>query len=33
MLIQALMDEVNHSANGSEITLIKRPASPDDDDT
>ncbi|HJN13584.1 MAG TPA: response regulator [Pirellulaceae bacterium] len=33
MLIQAFMDEVNHSANGSEITLIKRPASPDDDDT
>jgi len=32
MLIQAFMDEVRHSANGSEITMIKRPASDDDDD-
>ena len=32
MLIQAFMDEVSHSANGSEITMIKRPASDDDDD-
>jgi CheY-like chemotaxis protein/anti-sigma regulatory factor (Ser/Thr protein kinase) len=32
MLIQAFMDEVRHGANGSEITMIKRPSSPDDDD-
>jgi len=31
MLIQAFMDEVRHGANGSEITMIKRLASPDDD--
>jgi CheY-like chemotaxis protein/anti-sigma regulatory factor (Ser/Thr protein kinase) len=32
MLIQAFMDEVRHSENGSEITMIKRPSVPDDDD-
>ena len=32
MLIQAFMDEVSHSHNGSEITMIKRPPSDEDDD-